>query len=74
MVLQHQKFSMAKNQDSEKRRGRPEVDSEPITVRVERDRITAIDNAMRDIPEIPSRPHILRIALDFWLRAKGYLK
>ena len=35
---------------------------------------TAIDNARRDISEIPSRPDILRIALDLWLRAKGYLK
>lgn len=67
---------MAKNQESDEKRGRgrPAVDTDPVTVRLPRDVLDAIDAARRDIATIPTRPDILRMATTEWLKIKGYLK
>jgi Arc/MetJ-type ribon-helix-helix transcriptional regulator len=69
---------MAKNHDvnkpSKRGRGRPEVDTEPVTVRMPREMLEAIDTARRASETLPSRADIARTALVEWLKARGYLK
>ena len=65
---------MSKPHDIKKPRGRPELDTEPVTVRLSRDILNAIEAARRDMPVIPTRPEIVRTALIDWLTAKKYLK
>lgn len=40
--------------------GRPEVDTEPVTIRMQRDMIKAIDNYRRTQEDLPSRPEVIR--------------
>lgn len=54
-------------------RGRPAVDSEAFTVRLPRDLIKAIDNARRTSATIPTRPEVIRMVLDAWVKAGGKL-
>ena len=65
---------MSKPHDIKKPRGRPELDTEPVTVRLPREVLDAIEEARRDMPVIPTRPEIVRTALIDWLKAKKYLK
>lgn len=46
--------------------GRPEVDTEPVTIRMHRDMIKQIDNYRRTLEELPSRPEVIRrVMADF---------
>ena len=54
--------------------GRPPADTSPVTVRFHASALDAIEAARRDFPEIPTRPELVRIAVQDWLRGKGYLK
>lgn len=61
--------------DIKKRRvGRPEVDTEPVTVRLPRAVIEAVDDARRKEKAIPSRPEMIRIALIEWLKSKRFFE
>ena len=42
------------------KKGRPEVDSEAVNVRMKRDFIVAIDDWRREQPGLPSRPEAIR--------------
>lgn len=55
-------------------RGRPPVDSEPITLRLPRDMLDALArfSAEQPAPQ-PSRTEALRIILKDWLVGSGYL-
>jgi hypothetical protein len=66
---------MSENHGTEKRgRGRPEVDSEPLTVRLTADLMAAIDEARRQTPKIPTRPEMVRIAVADRAKRNGFLK
>jgi len=68
------KLSMSKIHGIKKPRGRPKLDTEPVTVRLSHDVLNAIEEARRDMPVIPTRPEVVRTALIDWLKAKKYLK
>ena len=50
-----------------KKIGRPTVDSEPVTLRLPRELIEAIDNRRRLEQDLPTRPEMIRRALVQWL-------
>lgn len=54
------------------RRGRPEVDSEAVTVRLSRETLTALDEARAEFSERfpPSRAEVVRTALIEWLEGR----
>lgn len=54
---------------TEKRMGRPPVDTEPVTIRMSRDMIKAIDDYRRTQEDLPSRPEVIRRVLAAWLEA-----
>ena len=54
-----------------KKMGRPKVDSEPVTVRLVRQHLAALDRAALDAGK--TRPDVVREALADWLKRKGYL-
>jgi hypothetical protein len=68
------KLSMAKNVKNATKRGRPEVDSEAVTVRLSRDVLTALDETRAAQLFPPSRAEIVRAAVVEWLKTKGLLK
>ncbi|RGP35199.1 ribbon-helix-helix protein, CopG family [Pseudotabrizicola alkalilacus] len=43
--------------------GRPEVDTEPVTIRMHRDMIKQIDDYRRTLEDLPSRPEVIRRAM-----------
>lgn len=49
------------------RMGRPPVDTHAITLRLHRRVIQAIDDRRRAEPDVPTRPEMIRRALDQWL-------
>jgi hypothetical protein len=48
--------------------GRPTVDSEPVTVRVERQRLAVLDEWRRAQPDLPSRPEAIRRLIELGLK------
>lgn len=40
--------------------GRPEVDTMPVTIRMEREMIRAIDEYRRTLEDLPTRPEVIR--------------
>ena len=63
---------MSRINDVKKPRGRPIVDSEPVTVRMERIQIEAVDDWRRGEKDLPSRPEAVRRLIDLGLvKAKG---
>jgi hypothetical protein len=64
----------ADSMPARRRRGRPEVDSEPVTVRLPREMLDALDAERERMDFAPSRPVVLRAALVAWLRERGALK
>ena len=50
-----------------KKIGRPTVDSEPVTLRLPRELIEAIDDRRRLEQDLPTRPEMIRRALVQWL-------
>ena len=66
---------MTKIDDGGKRgRGRPPEDTEPLTVRLPRPVIRAIDEARRRADPIPTRTDVVRWAVVDWLTASGLLE
>jgi hypothetical protein len=57
-----------------KKRGRPGVDSEPITFRLPRDLLNALDEWRDKQPIPPKRADVLRVSLVEWLKGEGVLK
>jgi hypothetical protein len=55
-------------------RDRPEVDSEPITLRLPRDLMGALDGWRDGQPIPPKRADVVRFALVEWLKRQGVLK
>lgn len=55
-----------------KKTGRPEVDSEAVNVRLARQLLISLDNARRDMPDLPGRPEAIRRILRDWLINHGY--
>jgi Arc/MetJ-type ribon-helix-helix transcriptional regulator len=54
---------------TEKKMGRPQVDTEPVTIRMSRDMIKAIDDYRRTQEDLPTRPEVIRRVLAAWLEA-----
>lgn len=52
---------------TEKKMGRPPVDTEPVTIRMSRDMIRAIDDYRRTQEDLPTRPEVIRRVLAAWL-------
>ncbi|REF73515.1 hypothetical protein [Paracoccus versutus] len=51
---------------TEKKMGRPEVDTMPVTIRMERDMIRQIDDYRRTLDDLPTRPEVIRrVMADF---------
>lgn len=50
--------------------GRPPTDTEPVTVRMERELLQAIDNYRRAAEDLPSRPEVVRRVMQEWLEAR----
>lgn len=55
------------------KKGRPSVDTDPVTVRLPRDVLEAIDTYRRKSDDLPTRPGAIRDILRDWLRQNGYL-
>ena len=51
---------MSTHNDIKKRLGRPPVDSEPVTVRMHRDQLDALDAWIAAQLDAPSRPEAIR--------------
>lgn len=51
-------------------RGRPRVDSEPVNLRLPREMIEALDDVRRLEADLPTRPEMIRRALQEWLASK----
>ena len=45
---------------TEKKMGRPEVDTMPVTIRMERDMVRQIDDYRRTLEDLPTRPEVIR--------------
>ncbi|PWR01002.1 hypothetical protein DKT77_19245 [Meridianimarinicoccus roseus] len=57
-----------------KKMGRPPVDTSPVTIRMPDDMISALDDYRRIVPEIPSRPEVIRrVMAEFLAREVGYM-
>jgi Arc/MetJ-type ribon-helix-helix transcriptional regulator len=54
-----------------KKRGRPQVDSEPITLRLPSDLMASLDEWREGQPIPPKRADVVRFALVEWLKTKG---
>jgi Arc/MetJ-type ribon-helix-helix transcriptional regulator len=52
-----------------KKMGRPPVDSEAVTVRMERSLLDALDRWREAQPDVPSRPEAIRRGVTEWLKA-----
>lgn len=51
--------------------GRPRVDTEPITVRMDREMLKAIDDYRRQQEDLPSRPEVVRRVIVEWIAQQG---
>lgn len=54
--------------------GRPSVDTEPVTLRLPRDILDALERYRREQDSIPTRPEAVRQMMRDWLVGHGYLK
>jgi hypothetical protein len=59
-----------KSKNIAKRKGRPPVDSEAVTVRMLIDFIQAIDDWRREQPDLPGRPEAIRRLVEIGLKAR----
>ena len=51
--------------------GRPKLDTEPVTIRMDRQMLKAIDDYRRLQEDLPSRPEVVRRVMTEWLQARG---
>ncbi|QEW21112.1 ribbon-helix-helix protein, CopG family [Paracoccaceae bacterium] len=49
------------------RMGRPKLDTEPVTIRMDRQMLKAIDDYRREQEDLPSRPEVVRRVMTEWL-------
>jgi hypothetical protein len=56
---------------AKKRRGRPEVESEAVNVRIVKSGLESIDAWRRTQEDLPSRPEAIRRLVELGLKAKG---
>ncbi|MEI4474021.1 ribbon-helix-helix protein, CopG family [Frigidibacter sp. MR17.24] len=54
-----------------KKMGRPPADTEPVMIRMSRDMIRALDEARRDVEDLPTRPELVRRIVSEWLAERG---
>jgi len=47
--------------------GRPPADTEPVTIRMDREMLRAIDDYRREQADLPSRPEVVRRVMADWL-------
>lgn len=47
--------------------GRPQADTEPVTIRMSRDMIREIDEYRRTLDDLPTRPEVIRRAVAAFL-------
>ena len=50
--------------------GRPKLDTEPVTIRMDRQMLKAIDDYRRIQEDLPSRPEVVRRVMTEWLQAR----
>jgi Arc/MetJ-type ribon-helix-helix transcriptional regulator len=55
---------MSRRQEVKNKGGRPRVNTEPVTLRLSRDMIRAIDNERRQQDDLPTRPEVIRRLLE----------
>jgi len=48
--------------------GRPPTDTEPVTIRMDREMLAAIDDFRRQQEDLPSRPEVVRRVMRDWLK------
>ncbi|AYF00894.1 hypothetical protein PY32053_01248 [Paracoccus yeei] len=48
--------------------GRPPADTEPVTIRMDRELLKAIDEYRRNQEDLPSRPEVVRRVMTNWLK------
>lgn len=60
--------------DVKKSRGRPPVDTQAVTVRIERSALAALDAWIARQPDAPSRPEAIRRLIEAGLRAEAEAK
>ena len=65
---------MTNSSKNDKKRGRPKIDSEPITLRLPADLMGELDEWRDEQPIPPKRADVLRFALVEWLKGKRKLK
>lgn len=53
--------------------GRPQIDTEAVTVRLPREVIEAVDAFRKEEADLPTRPEGIRRLLTAMLKEKGYL-
>lgn len=69
--MDHQEKTL---QPQKGRRGPPATGKgTPVQVRMQPNLLAALDAAIQDSVEIMSRPEMVRIAVETWLKEKGYL-
>ena len=57
-----------------KKMGRPEMDTEPVTIRMPREMIRAIDDYRRTVEDLPTRPEVIRRVIADWLESVNKTK
>lgn len=51
--------------------GRPKLDTEPVTIRMDRRMLKAIDDYRRVQDDLPSRPEVVRRVMTEWLATRA---
>ena len=51
--------------------GRPPADTEPVTIRMDREMLRAIDDYRREQADLPSRPEVVRRVMAEWLARRA---
>lgn len=51
--------------------GRPKLDTEPVTIRMDRQMLKAIDDYRRLQEDLPSRPEVVRRVMTEWLATRS---
>jgi Arc/MetJ-type ribon-helix-helix transcriptional regulator len=51
--------------------GRPKLDTEPVTIRMDRQMLKAIDDYRRLQEDLPSRPEVVRSVMTEWLATRA---
>jgi hypothetical protein len=55
------------------KKGRPPTDTQPVMIRMTPEMIAALDDARRNVSDLPTRPELVRRVMTDWLRQQGYL-